>query len=341
MIYQGYGVTVPEVGHLSAGQAWSQDMISSDSRQARLRILVAAPTYRRPALLEKLLESLSRLILPQEADTSFVIIDNDPGGGARPLVSQWQASFGPRLDYAHEHRPGVTYVRNHALALAGEMDLLAFIDDDEFADPAWLLHLVERYRQTGAAAVFGPVSAVYATGTPEWMRRWGVHSRPVSADTDLSRPGATCNCLIDMAVVRSEGLLFDERMTLTGAEDTLFFTRLLDLGHRLTLSKDALVYEHIPQERASPAWLMRRWYRTGLTDAMIAGRYLSPAGARLRSAVHGLIRVAAGGALTGLTFLMTVGLHRRAITARSFTLCRGLGMLAFASGRTFEEYARK
>lgn len=306
-----------------------------------LEILVAAPTYRRPELLEVLLGSLSRLTLPAAARTRFVIIDNDPEASARPIVSRWQETFGPALTYAHEAAPGVTHVRNHALCLAEDADLLAFIDDDEFADTEWLARLVERYRASRAAAIFGPVTPVYSPGTPEWMRRWAVHARPVTADADLSRPGATCNCLIDMAVVRKEGLSFDPRMTLTGGEDTLFFTLMLDRGHRLAQAKAALVFEHIPPERATPAWLLRRWYRIGLTDAIIAGRYLDPVQARLRGALNGLVRVGAGTVLTAMSAVLTLGLNRRAVTARSYTLMRGLGMLAFAMGATFEEYGRK
>ena len=315
-------------------------MNSSPYQAAALRILVAAPTYRRPQLLATLLESLSRLSIPEAAEVRFVIIDNDPEAGAREIVSQWQPAFALPLAYAHEPRPGVSHVRNHALALAAEMDLIAFIDDDEFADPGWLSHLVQRYRQTGAAAVFGPVTPVYEDAAPDWIRRWGVHGRPLKADADMARPGATCNCLIDMAIVRKEDLIFDPKMTLTGGEDTLFFTRLLDRGHRLTQAKDAMVYEHIPSERATAAWLMRRWYRTGLTDALIAGRHLSPARARLRAAFQGFARLAGGGALTGLVYLLTLGLDRRAITARSYTFWRGAGMLAFAFGRTYEVYGQ-
>ncbi len=315
-------------------------MNASPDQAAGLRILVAAPTYRRPQLLATLLESLSRLVIPEAAEVSFVIIDNDPEAGARRVVSQWQPVFALPLAYAHEPRPGVSHVRNHALALAADMDLIAFIDDDEFADAGWLSHLVRRYRETRAAAVFGPVTPVYDAAAPDWIRRWGVHGRPVKADADLARPGATCNCLIDMGVVRKEHLTFDPKMTRTGGEDTLFFTRLLDRGQRLTQAKDAMVYEHIPAERATPAWLRLRWYRTGLTDAVIAGRHLSPARARLRGALQGGLRLAAGGALTGLVFLLTLGLNRREITARSYTFWRGAGMLAFAFGRTYEAYGQ-
>ncbi len=316
-------------------------MIPPGDTSRNLQILVAASTYRRNDMLDGLLKSLSALTLPENADVRFVIIDNDGAGNARPVVEKWQPAFSAPLSYELEEEPGVTHVRNRALKLAGEADLLAFIDDDEFAHPQWLAALVRRYRETGAASVFGPVQSVYPQSAPQWMKDWGVHGTQIMQDRDQTKPGATCNCLIDMTVVRREGLLFDPRMSLTGAEDTLFFTQLLDRGHRLTQAKDALVYEHVPEDRARANWLLRRWYRTGLTDAMIAGRHMKPGMARVKGGVNGVARVVAGSFLTTLTVLATLGQNRRAILARAYTVSRGLGMISFALGKSYEEYGRK
>lgn len=306
-----------------------------------LRILVAAPTYRRNEMLDGLLKSLSELVLPEGADIRFVIIDNDRAGNARPVVEKWQQAFPAPLAYELEEAPGVTHVRNRALKLADDADLLAFIDDDEFAHADWLSALVRRYRETGAASVFGPVQSVYPQATPQWMKDWGVHGTPITEDRDQTKPGATCNCLIDMNTVRKEGMSFDPRMSLTGAEDTLFFTQLLDRGYRLTQAKDALVYEHVPEDRARANWLLRRWYRTGLTDAMIAGRQMKPGMARLKSGVDGVIRVFVGSLLVALTAIATLGQNKQAILARAYTASRGLGMISFALGKSYEEYGRK
>ena len=306
-----------------------------------LRILVAAPTYRRNEMLDGLLRSLSELDIPERTDVHFVIIDNDRTGHARPVVEKWQQVFSHPLAYEREDAPGVTHVRNRALALARDAELLVFIDDDEFAHPGWLAALVTRYRETEAAGVFGPVVSVYPDSAPQWMKAWGIHGTPITEDRDQTKPGATCNCLIDMNVVRTEGLGFDPRMSLTGAEDTLFFTQLLDRGYRFTQAKDALVYEHVPPERAQINWLLRRWYRTGLTDAMIAGRHMKPEVARLKSAVNGVIRILAGSILTGATALLTFGQNKRAILSRAYTVSRGMGMISFALGKSYEEYGRK
>lgn len=303
-------------------------------------ILIAAPTYKRNTLLYGLLESLNRLEIPSDARVRVVIIDNDSDQGARPVVLSWQGQFEVPLLYEAEPDPGVSHVRNRALKLASGDDYLAFIDDDEFADPKWLTELLRRHDETQAAAVFGPVTPIYPDSAPAWMRRWGVHGTPVPSDTLRTKPGATNNCLIAMDAVRKTRLSFASEMSLTGGEDTLFFRQLLDRGHKLANAMNAHVYEHVPDERARTGWLLRRWYRTGVTDALIDGRKLPPVVSRLRSLGQGLIRVGVGSGLVILAAVFTLGQGRRAILSQCYTVCRGLGMMAHALGRRYEEYGR-
>jgi len=310
------------------------------SGPSRRKVLIAAPTYKRNDLLDGLLKSLNDLLIPDDLHVEFAIIDNDAEGGARPVVERWQSTICFPLHYLIEQAPGVTQVRNRALELAADFDLLAFIDDDEFASPEWLSALMARYDASGAAAVFGPVISVYPDSAPGWMREWGVHGVKILDDEDRTTPSGAGNCLIDMKVIRDLGLRFDERMSLTGGEDTLFFAQVLDAGYRLSQAKDARIYEHVPESRVSTGWLMRRWYRIGLTDAMIAGRNKSRAAARLAGLANGVVRVGAGSVLVALATILTLGRNPRKILARCYTVCRGAGMISFAIGNVYEEYGR-
>jgi succinoglycan biosynthesis protein ExoM len=316
------------------------ERLASGGRKPQCSVLVAAPTYKRNALLETLLDSLSRLDVPSGSLVRVVIIDNDLDQRARPVVEAWQERFPIPLIYEAEPAPGVTHVRNRALDLASEDEFLAFIDDDEFAEPQWLAELLRRQEETGAAAVFGPVKPIYPDTAPDWMRRWGVHGTPIPADSFRTKPGATNNCLIAMDVVRATGLRFASEMSLTGGEDTLFFRQLLDRGYTLANAMNAHVSEHVPAERARAGWLLKRWYRTGVTDALIDGRLLPAPLSRLRALLHGSIRLVAGGALAALAAIFTLGQGRRLILSRCYTASRGLGMLAYAFGRRYEEYGR-
>ena len=307
------------------------------------RILVAIATYKRTMLLDKLLASLNSIVFSRapEAHVEIAVIDNDPDQSANNIVERHQTRFQYPLHYHTELRPGVTFVRNQALDLAKGFDLLAFIDDDEMATPHWLDALLIRYLETGGAAIFGPVHPIYEDGSIGWIEKWGIHGRYMDSDTERQKPGATCNCLIDMHVIREEGLEFDPRMSLTGAEDTLFFSHLMDKGYRLFNAHEALVHEHIPADRATPDWLLKRWYRTGITDALISGRHAQIGMTRLKSLFGGIARVGVGSALALVTFLGTLGLHKTFVMQRLYTVSRGLGMMAFAFGKQYEEYGRK
>ena len=306
------------------------------------RVLIAIATYKRAELLDGLLTSLGQLSFQNASpQLEIAVIDNDPKESARSTVDHHAGKLFWPLHYRTESRPGVTFVRNQALDLANGFDFLAFIDDDEFATPYWLDSLLERQKETGAAAVFGPVHPVYGDAPSGWIRDWGVHGRYMEKDTAQTKPGATCNCLIDMDVVRKEALTFDPKMSLTGAEDTLFFTILLDRGYAFQRASNALVHEHIPDDRAQPAWLLRRWYRTGITDAIISGRNSNAMLNRFKAMFGGLLRIGVGGALAALTSIAKFGWKNPTTMNRLYTVCRGAGMVSYAMGGQYEEYGRK
>lgn len=306
-------------------------------------VLIAIATYKRPDLLDGLLKSLSQLQFESCGDVrvEVAVIDNDPEESARTCVSNHASSLAIPVKYVTERRPGVTHVRNRALELAADFDFLAFVDDDEFVSPNWLDALLQRQRETDATAVFGPVQAVYGEGAPAWIRNWAVHDRVVLADEPTEKPGATCNCLIDMNKVRQEDLTFDPKMSLTGGEDTLFFSILLERGHLMVKSRDAMVFEHVPDNRATADWLMKRWYRIGITDTLIFNRGKSGLALRVTALLNGIARIAVGGPLALATAVITLGRNRAAVMKRMFTVCRGAGMVSLAFGGSYEEYGRK
>ena len=260
-------------------------------------VIVAVATYKRIALLDKLLESLTQLSFSRNAGAkvSIAIIDNDPDQSAKPCVEQWSTDYPFHLEYFHETRPGVTHVRNRALDIARGSDYLAFVDDDEFVTSEWLDILLQQIQEESAAAIFGPVHPVYTKEAPKWLAKWGVHGTYIDSDGKQSKPGATCNCLIDMAVVEKEDMQFDPKMSLTGGEDTLFFSQLQDKGYALAQSREAIVHEHIPDQRATVNWLLKRWYRTGITDALIGGRNAPALFTRAKALLGGVARIGIGG----------------------------------------------
>ncbi len=305
-------------------------------------LAICVPTYRRNGELAELLSALQAQATPEGAAVSILVIDNNPGGEAEPVVRAAQAeAFRYALDYLHEAAPGVTFVRNRALKATATVDYLAFIDDDELPAPGWIAALWRRNRESGAAVVFGNVIARYEGEPPDWIVEGDFHSKRVSVDGPRDKPGATDNCLIDLDVVRKHGLRFDPALSLVGGEDTLFFDALLLAGESFADAAGAVTYERVPEARASLDWLMTRWRRTGLTDAMMIARRRG--GGRLtqvRAGLDGLVRLAVGGGLAGMTWLVGGRTMSAGVARWLFTFQRGRGMLDFAGGRQVQEYAR-
>src|SRR5438270_949128 len=115
-------------------------MIKTDSERKANHIAVCVCTYKRPQMLQRLLNDVS----VQETDGAFefsiVVIDNDASQSAEPVVSAFAKKASIPVTYGAEPRQGICLVRNRAIEHAAG-DFIAFIDDDEFPDRRWLLEL--------------------------------------------------------------------------------------------------------------------------------------------------------------------------------------------------------
>lgn len=98
-------------------------------------------------------ETLTSLRDQQEADFRVLVVDN----GTRPAEAAAvveQVGL-PRCDYVVEPRAGLSRARNRGLAAVGT-ELVAWLDDDETADPDWVSRLRQGFaHEARPAAVCG------------------------------------------------------------------------------------------------------------------------------------------------------------------------------------------
>jgi len=100
-------------------------------------ITVCVCTYKRPALLARLLDALATQATDGAFSYSLVVADNDEQASAAEIVAAFEASSGIETAYVVESRRNIALARNAAVALAtGEY--VATIDDDEFPGERWL-----------------------------------------------------------------------------------------------------------------------------------------------------------------------------------------------------------
>jgi GT2 family glycosyltransferase len=286
-------------------------------------IAVCIATYRRPQGLARLLASLDALTFARASPRlTLIVVDNDTNGGGHAIASAWR---GPHAIHAvTEPARGLANVRNRALAeVPGDVTSIAFIDDDEWAEPQWLDALLAVRNETGAGIVQGPVIPSFPVDAPAWLAPSGyLEVGPFRAGEELDF-GASGNCLLSPAMLVRTGIRFDPAFNLSGGEDADFFDRLLRAGERIVAAPDARVWEHVPPERMTPAAIGRLFFRKGNTHGFLARRSGSATAVAVRfvKAIgwigYGLAQIALIG-----PFREDVRVHGRA------KIARGLGTLA-------------
>ena len=266
------------------------------------RIDICICTFRR-AFLAQTLASIARLADGGHA-LRVIIADNDHEPSARELVDGMRAQVRFPILYVHAPAANICVARNACLDHAdADAEFVAFVDDDEIVSAGWIMALIDRAQASGAAAVLGPVRAIYGPGAPHWMAKGDFHSTlPVVVDGGI-RTGYTCNVLIRWSAPY-RGLRFDLALGNSGGEDTAFFYRLAALAGTIDYAPDAIVEEPVPAERATMNWLVRRRLRFGQTHGMLQ----DDAGAKALAVVAAKIGYC--GVMTALTAFSPV-LRRR------------------------------
>lgn len=249
-----------------------------------MRVLVAIPTLDRPRELRRCVESVLALVPPPDSIVSVLVVDNGSAVPARSLVPAG-------VTVVVEPARGFATVRNRVLdyAEAENIDLLAFIDDDETCDPHWLAELVGAHRRTGADAVTGPVRPEFGEhgASPALTSYFAMPEFP-----DLSeRPEAYTGNLAfaRLCFAGEQALRFDPSYDEIGGEDTDFTRRLTSTGRRIVFCAGAIMHDHVPPERLRWRWVVSRHVSYGERKARIA---LSAGDVdRLRLVWHGVASV--------------------------------------------------
>jgi glycosyltransferase involved in cell wall biosynthesis len=215
-------------------------------------------TYRRPRLLKKLLTCLREQRTESLFTCSVIVVDNDVGQSARQTVDEFRAQAGWHLRYEVEPVQNIALARNRAVQSATG-DFLAFIDDDEYPGPDWLITLVEAQKRWNADGILGPVIPHYETEPPSWVIRGGFYERPSHATgTKLDwKNTRTGNALLRRSLFQEEDNLFRQEFG-GGGEDRDFFRRMIRKGHVFIWCAEAPVYESIPPERFKRSFMLKR-----------------------------------------------------------------------------------
>ncbi len=271
------------------------------------KLQVCVLTYKRPGMLADALASLQAQTGLQQLniDLHVLVVDNDRLGSGLPTYSTFAHSVsGLACRYVHETSRGLAHARNRALIESADMDLVAFLDDDEVAAPEWLANLITVRDRFNADVVSGPVSPI-PDGLPTWILDGGFLD-PADRTTGATlQHVATDNVLLHASVFPH--FRFDPRFNSTGGEDTDFFLRVHAAGLLMVWAADARVATWFPQDRANARWLITRAFSDA--SRYTHARLLLSSGS-LRARASRAVRAIAG-ALGGIALLLRAPFGKR------------------------------
>ncbi|WP_232784152.1 glycosyltransferase family 2 protein [Moritella sp. Urea-trap-13] len=226
-------------------------------------ISICMCTYQRDHVVNTL-QSIAGLRLPDYVNLEVIVVDNDEQGYAEKLVKEQAKRMDIPVHYHQKIAKNIALARNCSLNNT-QGEWVAFIDDDEVADPDWLAQLLSTAQTYQADAVFGRVKSTYPSHTPQWIIESGVFERPAVTNGQEVTSGATNSTLVNQAAINKYQLKFDANYGLTGGEDADFFYRLYQHGGKLVCSTEAFVSEEVASNRLNINYLLRRARRIGET----------------------------------------------------------------------------
>jgi glycosyltransferase involved in cell wall biosynthesis len=293
---------------------------------SRRRVLASAPhitvvvcTRERPGALARCLDSL---LVQQYPGFRILVVDNAPVSTATAEVVRAASRRGP-VEYLAEPKAGLSFARNAAVH-AAPGQILAWIDDDEVADPNWLAEVARALAEHPDADVVSGVivPAELETRAQLWFEQFGGHSKGRGFKPDVFSPatahrqsplyplppfGTGANMVFRPGVIERIGM-FDTALgagtPAMGSEDTLAFTQVLVGGGKIVYQPTAVTHHY---HRRDLAGLEKQMvgYGTGLVAAYTSLLVARP------GLIFALLRLAPGALrdLTGKDTLRTATLR--------------------------------
>lgn len=263
-------------------------------------VSVCVCTFRRPALLKRLLECLEKQQTELRLRFDVVICDNDPDATARTTVLDFARNAPFPITYANEPRQNIALARNAAIRQAAG-EFLAFIDDDELPQSDWLLAMVGACERFQCAGVLAPVRPSFDDEPERWIIDGGFFERPENP-TGKIMPWNECrtgNVLLRRSILNGVDEPFDPAFG-TGGEDIDFFHRMTQAGHVFRWCTKGAVYETVPNERRTRRYLLSRALLRGRNNVKLSAK---------RSERLARSMVAAPAYLLMLPFTLLLGQH--------------------------------
>lgn len=233
-----------------------------DSKQDHISVCIC--TFKRPAMLGRLLDSIIKQSTNSAFNYEIVIVDNDKMHSAEKLVREYRDTSQCKIIYDCEPEQSISLARNRTIRNAAG-NFIAIIDDDEFPAQDWLCKMYQCLKAKNADGVLGPVLPHFPEGAPAWLQKSGLcdRARNLTGSPITGKDLRTGNVLFQRSVFEKNDKWFDPARGLTGGSDGEFLSRQIERGRKFVWCDDALVFETVSEDRWQASFYLKRQLRIG------------------------------------------------------------------------------
>lgn len=132
-----------------------------DEKRFTVSVIICAYTINRWTQLKAAVESVKQQ--DQCPDEIILIVDHNS-----ELLDMARREFAGIVVIASEGAPGLSGARNTGI-IASNGSIVAFMDDDAYAERDWLMRLIEPYDDERVLGVGGHITAKWASSRPRWF----------------------------------------------------------------------------------------------------------------------------------------------------------------------------
>lgn len=233
-------------------------------------IAIVIPNYKRPELLERLLNSISKVNLPVSLSGIWVV-ENGGKAGAESICAKYNQQF--PVHYVFAEMANLSNARNLG-AQHADSDFVIFFDDDLRCDTNTLTYYDEMIQAYGYDRFYGgPLDIDYEKKPPGWMMRYLPYSvqgldlgdKPESFEKPVFLGGNHAVPRQKLLEIGGYDLHSASSEGGAGGEEERLQVKLLSEGLIASYHPGAKVWHFVPEDRCSVNWALNRHYRYGLT----------------------------------------------------------------------------
>lgn len=238
-----------------------------------ISVVLACYTEDRSASIRRALASIRKQSL--EPRSVIVAVDNN-----ELLAEQVKDEFDWVTVVLNKECRGSSATRNRAVEVV-ETTFTAFLDDDETADPDWLLELARPFHDPQVVGTGGRYEAVWSSRKPSWFPdefAWVVGGTYLGMPTESAqvRNVWAGNMAVRTAAFRKAGGFrteFGKHDSVSHPEDTDLCIRIAAItgGHWIYVPA-ALINHEVPSSRASLKFFVSRCFAEGGGKALMSQR---------------------------------------------------------------------